>query len=137
MIFVDPPFVHTLSPKNIIEGGNISITCFADPGNPEPKTFFWTRVNIGSFRQNGTTLNLPNIQRNSSGNYKCTAVNMYNNGKKGSHSQIMVINVLCKLSPYSYQQIFILAYRYYLSISQLPFLDLLKIFCWPACKSGG
>lgn len=120
--------MHTLFQKNIIEGGNISINCSADPGNPKNITFFWTWVNIKSFRQNGTTLNLPNIQRNSSGNYKCTAENMYNNGKKGSHSQIMVINVLCKLSPYSYQQIYILAYKYCLSISRLPYFRFIEDF---------
>lgn len=49
------------------------------------------------FRENGATLLLPDIQKASSGTYKCTAENKYNNKDKGLHSQQMVVDVLCKL----------------------------------------
>nr|XP_034300634.1 B-cell receptor CD22-like [Crassostrea gigas] len=87
-----PPFVNLLSKQNILEGRNLSVTCQAIPGNPRFTTFYWTKAD--RFRRNGATLQLPDIQRNSSGTYICTAENSYNNGKKGTHSQPMVVNVL-------------------------------------------
>lgn len=87
--------MHTLSQQTLMEGKNLSITCEASPGNPWFTTFFWTKVNDQGFKQNGPTLELPSIQRASSGTYRCTAENNYNNGEKGSDSQTMEVNVLC------------------------------------------
>ncbi|XP_052691725.1 hemicentin-1-like [Crassostrea angulata] len=89
-----PPTVHTLSQQDIIEGSQLSITCQATPGDPSFSTFYWTKADNPGFRQNGSTLQLPNIQRNSSGIYRCTAENNYHNGEKGSDSRTMVVNVL-------------------------------------------
>lgn len=90
--------VNTLSQQDIIEGRDISVTCTATPGNPSSTTFYWTKVDNSGFRQNGATLQLPDIQRTSSGTYRCTAENNYSNGEKGTDSQSMFINVLCKIS---------------------------------------
>ncbi|XP_065933048.1 neural cell adhesion molecule 1 isoform X2 [Magallana gigas] len=89
-----PPKVHMLSQQDILEGRNLSVTCKATPGNPSLTTFYWTKVEFQGFRQNGATLHIPNIQRNSSGTYRCTAENSYSNGEKGTHNQSMVVNVL-------------------------------------------
>lgn len=96
IIITDPPFVSLLSKKNILEGRNLSVTCQANSGNPSFTTFYWTRADNPGFRQNEAILQLPDIQRTSSGTYICTAENSYNNGNKGTHSQTMVVNVLCK-----------------------------------------
>uniref|UniRef100_A0A8W8LC41 Hemicentin-1 n=1 Tax=Magallana gigas TaxID=29159 RepID=A0A8W8LC41_MAGGI len=89
-----PPTIKTLSQQNIVERGHLSFTCKAIPGNPSSTTVYWTKVDNSGFRQNGATLELYNIQRNSSGTYRCTAENNYSNGEKGTVSQPMVVNVL-------------------------------------------
>lgn len=94
----DPPIVHTLSQQDIIEGKDLSVNCTATPGNPSATTLYWTKVDNPGFRQNGPTLHLLDIQRTSSGTYKCTAENNYGNGEKGRNSQSMIINVLCKIA---------------------------------------
>lgn len=87
--------VNALSQQNIFEGRNLSVTCQAIPGNPNSTTFFWIKVDNTRLRQNGQTLHIPNIQRTSSGTYRCTVENMYINGTKGTDSQSMVVNVQC------------------------------------------
>lgn len=72
------------------------------PGNPRSTTVYWTKVENSGFRQNGHTLHVPNIQRTSSGTYRCTAENNYSNGEKGTHNQSMVVNVFCMRSEYNY-----------------------------------
>lgn len=89
----NPPTVIALFNQSIIEGRDLSVTCQASPGNPNSTTFYWTNVDNTGFRQYGPTLQFPNIQRTSSGTYKCTAENIYSNGRKGTHSQSMVISV--------------------------------------------
>lgn len=83
--------------QNIIEGRDVSITCQTIPGNPNFTTFYWTKEDTQAFKQIGSTLQLPTIQRTSSGTYRCTAENMYINGAKGTHSQTMVVNVQCEI----------------------------------------
>lgn len=95
-MITDPPLVNALSDQDIIEEGNLSVTCNATPGNPSSITYFWTKVDNSGLRQNGATLQLHKIKRSSSGIYKCTAENSYSNGEKGSDSQSMSVNVLCK-----------------------------------------
>lgn len=93
----DSPNVNKLSQQDIIEGRNLEVTCRATPGNPTSTTFYWTKLDNYGFRQNGSTLQLHNIQKTSSGTYRCTAENNYSNGERGTDRQSMVINVLCKL----------------------------------------
>lgn len=87
-----------LSQQNFIEGRDLSVTCQATPGNPSSTTFYWTKADNPGFKENGPTLRLYNIQRNSSGTYRCTAENNYNNGEKGTDSQAMIVNVQCEIS---------------------------------------
>lgn len=94
----DPPTTNALSQQNIIEGRTLLVTCHATPGNPNYTTFFWAKVDNPGFRQSGATLQVPNIQKTSSGTYNCTVENNYNNGGKGIDSQSMVINVQCEVS---------------------------------------
>lgn len=86
------PFTY----QTIVEGSEFSVTCYAIPGNPNSTTFFWTKIDHSEFRQNGARLQIPNINRSSSGTYRCTAENTYYNGQKGNHSQHMFVNILCK-----------------------------------------
>lgn len=92
----DPSTIDTLSKQDIIEGGALSVTCHVTPGNPSYTTVYWTKVENSRFRQNGATLRLLNMQRNSSGTYRCTAENNYSSGEKGTASQSVVVNVLCQ-----------------------------------------
>lgn len=94
--------MNALSQQYIIEGRDLSVTCQANPGNPSSTTFSWTKADNPEFRQNRATLQLPNIQRTSTGTYRCTAENNYSNREKGIHSQSMVVNVLCRRSVYIY-----------------------------------
>lgn len=82
--------------KDTEEGENVSANCSFTPGYPNLTTVFWTQVNNSVFRQDGPTLRLNNIKRSKSGTYKCTAENRYPNGKNGTDSQSMVINVQCE-----------------------------------------
>lgn len=92
-----PPFVTNLSKQNIKEGQQLSVICRAIPGNPIDTSYFWTREDNKDFiKQSRATLQLSNIQRNSSGIYICTAENTYNDGSQGKHSMSMVVNVLYK-----------------------------------------
>lgn len=87
----------TLSEEYVIEGKDLLVTCQTTPGNPNSTSFYWTKVDNQGFKQNGSTLQVYNITRNSSGTYKCTAENTYKNGKKGIHSQKLKVDVQCKL----------------------------------------
>lgn len=89
--------VNALSNQTIIEGRNLTVNCIVTPGNPNSVTN-WTKVDSQGFKQTGAVLELPNIQRASSGTYRCTATNKFSDGNMGIHSQTMVINVLCRCS---------------------------------------
>lgn len=97
LLIVVPPRVNILSLKLQVENTNLSINCNATPGNPNTTRFLWTKVDDSTFRKNEATLQLPKIQRTSSGTYRCTAKNTYSNGQNGSHSGEIFINVLCKI----------------------------------------
>lgn len=97
VVYTDPPTIRTQSQQDIKEGSQLIVNCTATPGNPSSTTFYWTKVDNPGFRQNGSTLQFYNIQRNSSGTYRCTAENNYNNGVKGTHSQAMEVDVLCEI----------------------------------------
>lgn len=93
---IDPPAVNTMSQQNVKEGDILNTTCQAEPGNPRSTIFIWTMEGNSGFKLNEATLQLPNIQRTSSGTYICTAENNYDNEQKGTDSQSMVVNVLCE-----------------------------------------
>lgn len=88
----------TLYKQKRVEGRNLSVTCKAAAGNPSSTTFYWTKEDDTGFRQNGSTLQLPHIQRTNSGTYICTAENSYSIGGMGTHNQTMVVDVLCELT---------------------------------------
>lgn len=100
VLITDPPNVLMLSQQDILEGKGLTVTCTATPGNPGSNTFYWTKIDNVGFRQNGSTLLLPNIQRNSSGTYRCTAENIFMNGERGTDSQSFVASVRCKVMIY-------------------------------------
>lgn len=103
LYFVDPPIVSQISQLNIEEERDLSFNCTFTQGNPASTTIFWTSKDKPEFRQNGTTLLLPEIKRSDSGNYTCTAENKYSSGKKGSDSKSMILNVLCKSKSYLFR----------------------------------
>lgn len=92
---IDNPSVLPFTQQNISEGNDLLVTCTAVPGNPNSTTFLWTKTDNQMFRQSGTNLQISNIQRNSSGTYRCTAETTYSNGEKGTDSQDIFVNVLC------------------------------------------
>lgn len=92
---IDNPSVLPFTQQNISEGNDLLVTCKAVPGNPNSTTFLWTKTDYQMFRQSGTNLQISNIQRNSSGTYRCTAETTYSNGEKGTDSQNIFVNVLC------------------------------------------
>lgn len=102
VLYTDPPTIKTLSQQDIVEGRALLVTCQAVSGYPNSTTFYWTKENNPGFRQNGSTLHIPNIQRTSSGTYRCTAENNYSIGEKGTHSQSMDVNVLCEIFFYHF-----------------------------------
>lgn len=113
MIFLltDPPTLSTLSQQDIIEGNDLSLTCTVTPGNPSITTFYLTKADNQGFRQNGPTLQLYNIQRTSSGTYRCIAENNYSNGERGTDSQSMAVNVLCRYLAHNHINILCMCYR--------------------------
>lgn len=106
----DPPTTNTLSQQNIIEGRNLSVTGQATFGNPSLTTIYWTKVDNPGFRQNGSTLQLPNIQKNGFDIYKCASENIYSSGGEGDTQSAMVVNVLFVSSRYYYMYNFTFLY---------------------------
>ncbi|XP_061182272.1 hemicentin-1-like [Saccostrea echinata] len=89
----EPPVAHQLSPKYLVEGTNLTQKCLYDVGKPPETTVYWISQGDNTFRQQGDTLRLTNVQRNSSGNYTCTAENQYSSGNRGRSSQSLTIDV--------------------------------------------
>ncbi|XP_062602889.1 immunoglobulin superfamily member 10-like, partial [Saccostrea cucullata] len=89
-----PPTVYTFDHQRILEGGNLSAACNVVPGNPSSFIVYWTKLDNPLCRQDGAMLGLPNIQRNSSGIYVCTAKNYYNDSYMGVANHSMVVDVL-------------------------------------------
>lgn len=85
-----------LTNQRIVEGEDLSVICNVTFGNPTTTTFSWIKRKDPGFKQNTSRLNMPDIQRSSSGNYICTAENNYTLGGKGSDSRDMTVDVLCK-----------------------------------------
>lgn len=66
--------IFNIPDYDITEGNNLTITPIID-ANPYPVFVWWTHQNGDSFRYNDLNLTISNIQRNSSGNYTCHAMN--------------------------------------------------------------
>lgn len=96
IFFLDPPSVAAFPQQNTIERDDLSVTCNYTHGNPISTTLSWTKTDDPEFKHNEIILQLPKIERNSSGTYICTAENTYSNGEKGTDSQSLVVNVQCK-----------------------------------------
>ena len=71
------------------EGRNVTKECNVTAGTP-PRNYFWKNMKTGQVTE-GKLLNIPNIRRNESGEYRCTA-----NNTCGNESTGMFIDVHCK-----------------------------------------
>ncbi|XP_052074672.1 uncharacterized protein LOC127712344 isoform X1 [Mytilus californianus] len=68
------PVILEIPDYNITEGSNLKITPSID-ANPDPISVWWTRQNNPGFIYVGTNLTIRSIQRVSSDNYTCHAMN--------------------------------------------------------------
>ena len=71
------------------EGRNVTKECNVTAGTP-PRNYFWKNMKTGQVTE-GKLLNISNIRRNESGEYRCTA-----NNTCGNESTGMFIDVHCK-----------------------------------------
>ena len=71
------------------EGRNVTKECNVTAGTP-PLNYFWKNVKTGQVNE-GKLLNIINMRRNQSGDYRCTAKNTCGNESTG-----MFIDVHCK-----------------------------------------
>ena len=71
------------------EGRNVTKECNVTAGT-HPRNYFWKNMKTGQVTE-GKLLNIPNIRRNESGEYRCTA-----NNTCGNESTGMFIDVHCK-----------------------------------------
>ena len=91
--FSVPASVAQVGNKNVTEGDNVEMYCNSTAGIPRP-TVMWTNVTSGEHIK-GNPLNITNIDRAHSGEYRCTA-----NNTCGEASTVMNINVQCKNAIY-------------------------------------
>lgn len=79
IIFADKPYVKskTKSPYNIKEFENASLECTVTDANPETGiSWKWSHTEHSSYPlPDGPVFTIPNIQRDMSGAYNCTAKN--------------------------------------------------------------
>ena len=86
---LEPPAVEQVQNITVEEGGHVTEECKVTAGTPSP-TVFWKNVNTNEVIY-GKLLNITNIRRNQSGEYKCFA-----NNTCGSDSSTISFNVQCK-----------------------------------------
>ena len=86
---LEPPAVEKVLKIAVKEGGPVTEECKVTAGTPSP-TEFWKIVDTSEVIY-GKLLNITNIRRNQSGEYKCFA-----NNTCGSDSSTMFIDVQCK-----------------------------------------
>ena len=84
-----PVAVEQIQNVTVEEGRNVTKECNVTAGTP-PLNYFWKNVKTGHVTK-GKLLNIPNIRRNQSGEYRCTA-----NNTCGNESTGMFIDVHCK-----------------------------------------
>ena len=86
IIFVVPATIQPLQNKTITEGGNLNLSC-----NASGSAFVsWVKISSGQ-QFNGSLLQLTNVFRNQSGDYRCKASN-----ECGTKSSTARIYVKCK-----------------------------------------
>ena len=86
---LDPPTAEKVPSITVKEGGHVKRECKAAAGTPPPNEF-WKIVKTSEVIP-GKLLNITNIRRNQSGEYKCFA-----NNTCGNDSSTMFIDVQCK-----------------------------------------
>lgn len=98
-IAIVKPVILEIPDYNITEGSNLNI----DPtinANPDPISVWWTRQNKPEFIYHGRNLTIRGIQRVSSDNYTCHAMNTItaqgHPTKNRSSEEIFNVNVQCK-----------------------------------------
>ena len=84
-----PVAVEQIQNVTVEEGRNVTKECNVTAGTP-PRNYFWKNMKTGQVTE-GKLLNIPNIRRNESGEYRCTA-----NNTCGNESTGMFIDVHCK-----------------------------------------
>ena len=84
-----PVAVEQIQNVTVEEGRNVTKECSVTSGTP-PLNYFWKNVKTGHVTTE-KLLNIPNIRRNQSGEYRCTA-----NNTCGNESTGMFIDVHCK-----------------------------------------
>ena len=89
MCLLGPPAVEQVLKITIEEGGHVTRECKSAAGTP-PLNEFWKIVKTSEIIP-GKLLNITNIRRNQSGEYKCFA-----NNTCGNDSSMMFIDVQCK-----------------------------------------
>ena len=83
-----PVAVEQIQNVTVEEGRNVTKECNVTAGTP--RNYFWKNMKTGQVTE-GKLLNIPNIRRNESGEYRCTA-----NNTCGNESTGMFIDVHCK-----------------------------------------
>ena len=86
----DSPTTEQLLNVTVEEGKNVTKECNVAAGTP-PLNFVWKNVKTGQVTKE-KLLNIINIRRNQSGEYRCIA-----NNTCGNESTTMFINVTCKI----------------------------------------
>ena len=89
MCLLEPPAVEQVPNITVKEGGHVTRECKATAGIPSPNEF-WKIVKTNEVIP-GKLLNITDIRRNQSGEYKCFANNTCEND-----SSTMFIDVQCK-----------------------------------------
>ena len=107
------------------EGRNVTKKCSVTSGTP-PLNYFWKNVKTGHVTTE-KLLNIPNIRRNQSGEYRCTANNTCGNESTGMFIDVHcknLYNVFIRLSNVYYKMLVSVLYMCVLShtaiISMLP-----------------
>ena len=90
VFLTDAPTMEQLLNVKVEEGKNVAKECNVAAGTP-PLNLFWKNVKTGHVITE-KVLNIINIRRNQSGEYRCTA-----NNTCGNESTTMFVNVKCKI----------------------------------------
>ena len=90
IFFIVESTIQPLENEIIHEGGNLNLSCNAS-GTPSPFVS-WVWISTGQ-RFDGSVLELPNINRNQAGDYRCEAGN-----DCGNESKTAAVHVTCKFS---------------------------------------
>ena len=81
---------------SVEEGANVSVACNVSD-TTELIVFWMSNGTTGEFYENGTVLQLPNINRNESGLYTCFSYDLtYESQDNATEEQEVFLDVLCK-----------------------------------------